>query len=742
MQNDYRSITSLMPIRIAHLLGCLVLPAAAMAAEINPWIFADRFEDRPPNILLVILDDIGIDQFSSFGYGGAAPPSVPSIDTIAEQGLRFRNTWATPVCSPSRAMTVTGRYPMRNRLMQVIGPHDLANSQLSEFELTVPRLLKHAGYQSAMFGKFHLAGPFNHAAGNGTPLALGWDHFTGWILGAPSSIDTTAGGVAPEGTYSCGFVPDTTSDPDHGADAGACYVPNAEGNITCVELGSNNADGESPGLQCLIDGGILMPGQSCQMPAPAQLAWDRRNAHYVSNLVINDHDLVEEVGLFDPRGRGYSSTIEADAAIDWINQQQGSRHPWMVTLAFTAPHTPVQNPPAALLPSGLAGQLTSDCNQLINRRHLSDAMIEAVDTELGRVLVETGLAKVAAGGGLDYDPTDSNTVVIVVSDNGTFAPFVKTPFDPTRAKGTAYQGGIWVPLVVAGPKVAAPGRAVEHMVNIADLFRLFGELAGLDVTALAPGKLDAVSMQPYLENPDQFPLRRFNFVQTGQNLQLDGAINGPCQIQGLCSHTLPAKSVCEDNGGRWWGEGADDPAIVPGLIEQGVEHCWQVNQAIYHNDPDSFDQQRIPMMATETEVIRNHQFKLIRGRAMEYDPATDAGVAVLSEELYHINQAVPTPLLDREDLDLLADGPPGPIVAMNYAELSKELEAILASQPPCPGDGNYDGRVDQTDINNYHAIRASGWSGSSTYDFNLDGQTDAADLAIIEQNLGLVCDGN
>lgn len=65
----------------------------------------------------------------------------------------------------------------------------------------------------------------------------------------------------------------------------------------------------------------------------------------------------------------------------------------------------------------------------------------------------------------------------MIGDNGTFGPVVKLPFDPSRAKGTAYQTGIWVPLIVSGPMVSEPGRAVEHMVNAADVFRLFGEVA-------------------------------------------------------------------------------------------------------------------------------------------------------------------------------------------------------------------------------------------------------------------------
>src|SRR5690606_35252157 len=118
---------------------------------------------------------------------------------------------------------MTGRYPMRNDVMQALGPKDLANSQLDPHEMTVAKVLDEAGYESAMFGKFHLAGPEHNEAGNGTPAPLGWKHFHGWTGGLPGSIDTTAGGVAAPGTYACGFVPGEGE--PNGAASGACYVP-------------------------------------------------------------------------------------------------------------------------------------------------------------------------------------------------------------------------------------------------------------------------------------------------------------------------------------------------------------------------------------------------------------------------------------------------------------------------------------------------------------------------------------
>ena len=150
---------------------------------------------------------------------------MPNITSIAKRGIKFHNIWAMPACSNGRAALFTGRYPFRTHVYTAIGNNDLANSMVNPNEVTVTQLLKQRGYKSALFGKFHMGIQSNNPYGYGMVQALGWDYFDGWLdaTGDPSSIDATAGGVSPPGTWSCGFVRDAA---DGGADTGACYAAN------------------------------------------------------------------------------------------------------------------------------------------------------------------------------------------------------------------------------------------------------------------------------------------------------------------------------------------------------------------------------------------------------------------------------------------------------------------------------------------------------------------------------------
>lgn len=188
---------------------------------------------------------------------------------------------------------------------------------------------------------------------------------------------------------------------------------------------------------------------------PANLNFDKENAFYVSPLVINSAAGVQSIPLTDRRNRGYRTTIETDAAIQWIKSQSPST-PWMATVSYSAAHTPLQQSPSALAPTISGGIDSLNCGDSSSYQTIQNQMTEAMDAEFGRLLVATGIATKKPDGTLDYDPNASNTMIIIVGDNGTNGPSVKSPFIAALSKGTSYQTGVWVPLIVAGKLVNTP----------------------------------------------------------------------------------------------------------------------------------------------------------------------------------------------------------------------------------------------------------------------------------------------
>lgn len=753
--------------KLARIIALSAAAVGGLALALVPQAHADTNSShdrngKKPNILFVIMDDVGIDQLSTLGYGGGSAPPTPTINAIAAEGLRFRNTWSMPECSNGRMALLTGRYPFRTNVFGAIGGNDLANSQISPYDLTAARLVQRAGYKSAMFGKYHLGGPENNQYENGGPGRLGWDYFHGWIGGLPGSIDTTAGGAGAKGTYSCGYVPSTARAANgEGANSGACYVPDPKSGVNCRVI-TGDTMGDSPGLTCLNAGGVLAPNAVCQSKLPANLLFDTQNAHYVSPLVINRGKQVREAELTDPRGRAYRSSLEVNAAIAWIRAQKRTSQPWMATVSFSSVHTPIQTPPGHLLSAETraeladtmaADQLGTNCGNLAVQRLLSDAMIEAMDSELGRLLISIGIARKGGSGELVYDPGTSNTMIVIVGDNGSLGTYVKAPFDLTRAKASPYQTGAWVPLVVAGPLVNSPGRDIEHLANTVDVFGLFGDMAGIAAqSAAAHRKIDSKPLMPYLRSLSQASLRTFNFTEGGLNIQKDGGHNGPCvagassNSPGTCSQVPISKSVCEDNAGVWWGPGADDPSVIT-----PVDECWQVNEAIYNGltDKSTYSTVRVVQGAQSYYAARTASFKLVRNSWLDYEPENPgAPTQYDTEELFEVNENPSATLKLDEQGDEIYQSVNGTITvdlrediegaASAYDALVAYLKAEFASEPPCPGDGNDDGAVNARDLQGYNSTVKT-WTRSSVFDFNYDGITNQTDRNTITSNIPTVC---
>lgn len=165
------------------LVGALALIAstAAQAADPSAALGAGK-----PNIVFILADDLGN---ADLGYRGGEI-KTPNIDRLAMEGVRAESFYGEPLCTPSRAALMTGRYPMRHGLQTlVIFPSHTYG--LPTDERTLPQALKAAGYRTYMVGKWHLG----HADKKYWPQNRGFDHFYGNLVGEVDYFTKDRGGL-------------------------------------------------------------------------------------------------------------------------------------------------------------------------------------------------------------------------------------------------------------------------------------------------------------------------------------------------------------------------------------------------------------------------------------------------------------------------------------------------------------------------------------------------------------------
>ena len=146
--------------------------AAVLAAGIEP-VRAGAL--GRPNILMILVDDLGYGDLSSYG---ATDLKTPNIDKLVAAGMRLDNFYANcPVCSPTRSALLSGRYPDMVGVPGVIRTHITDNwGYLAPHAVLLPKLLKPVGYHTAIVGKWHLG-----LASPNTPNERGFDHFHGFL---------------------------------------------------------------------------------------------------------------------------------------------------------------------------------------------------------------------------------------------------------------------------------------------------------------------------------------------------------------------------------------------------------------------------------------------------------------------------------------------------------------------------------------------------------------------------------
>ncbi|HEY8545313.1 MAG TPA: arylsulfatase [Acidimicrobiales bacterium] len=143
---------------------------AAAAAKLAARAAAGR---KRPNILVVLMDDVGWGDFGCYGGGVAVGAPTPHIDRLAREGLQLTSAYSEPSCTPSRATLLTGRLPMRHGLQR---PPMYGEGGGLEGEVTLAELLSEAGYATQAVGKWHLGE--NTAS---QPQHVGFDDFYGFL---------------------------------------------------------------------------------------------------------------------------------------------------------------------------------------------------------------------------------------------------------------------------------------------------------------------------------------------------------------------------------------------------------------------------------------------------------------------------------------------------------------------------------------------------------------------------------
>ena len=396
-------------------------------------------ENRPPNFLVLIGDDMAVETLSCYGVGNKTA-KTPRLNELCDQGVRFDNFWSQPVCSPTRATILTGQYGFRNGVGTPATKPDIA--------YPVPTLAGSTDNEDTLSEEEQQERRANRRA-NRAPV------------------------VNPNAQRE-GYVEPPNERPGLRADAyGLPRALSAD-----ATLGYRTAAVGKWHLANDINGALDHPGLVGFDHYSGSFNGGAVESYYAWSKAI-DGEMVE--GQTD-----YATSAAVDDAITWLGNDE-SEKPWLMWVAFNAPHTPFEAPPANLVSAETAAAL-ADPDGGDDAHLIYSSMIEAMDTEIGRLLDSIDEQELA------------NTYVIFLGDNGTPTEVTLPPFDPARSKGSVYEGGVNVPFMVNGPGVDK-GTVSKSLANSVDLYATILDLAGTSENpALDSVFLDSVSLSPVLKD--------------------------------------------------------------------------------------------------------------------------------------------------------------------------------------------------------------------------------------------------
>lgn len=375
------------------LLFFKTITALSVVCLTGAQVFAQA---KKPNIIIILADDLG---WGDVGFHGSEI-KTPNLDGFSREGVILNRFYTAPVCSPTRAGLLTGRYPNRFGLRQtVVPPWSSFGVDLSEKFL--PELLKDAGYKNrAALGKWHLG----HAKKDYLPLNKGFTHFYGHYNGA-------------------------------------------------IDYFTHQREGE--------------------------LDWH------------NDWET-----SFD---KGYSTDLITNEAVKCIGSYAKQSTPFLLYVAFNAPHSPLQAKKEDLLAYGydeskpnFGKAETADGNigeegKGNTIRQTYSAMVTCMDRGIGRILAQ-----------LKQMNIEDNTIVLFFADNGA-APGLGGSSGQLRGnKFTEWEGGVRAPAIVRWPAVLKGGTESNQLMSYVDVVPTLLSIAGVKNAQHKP--FDGVDLSPLFKN--------------------------------------------------------------------------------------------------------------------------------------------------------------------------------------------------------------------------------------------------
>ena len=430
---------------LLHLPGWLsphVADNRLVTWQAGPATAVVPIDRRPPNIVLIVADDLGYNDIS-FNGGGVAGGllKTPNIDALGHDGVTFADGYAgNATCAPSRAALMTGRYP--TRFGYEFTPADTRPpawfpSRLIRTDVRFARTI--AGFRTD------------------------WEHKTIFDEDAARRPATTADKGVPAGEITIGALLQGRG--YHTVHLGKWHLGDGKG-MRPEEHGFDES------LGFMIGGQMYLPENSPDVENSHQ-DFDPIDKFIWANLPFS----VQYNGGERFRPSKYMTDYLTDQAVATIGANRN--RPFFLYLAYNAPHTPLQ-----------ASKADYDALPQIadHRTRVYAAMIRALDRGVGRVMAT-----------LKAQGLDQNTLVIFTSDNGGAhyigLPDINRPYRGWKA--TFFEGGVKVPFFMRWSTKIRPGTRIDGPVSHFDIFSTASDVAGATPPTDRP--IDGIDLMPFVQ---------------------------------------------------------------------------------------------------------------------------------------------------------------------------------------------------------------------------------------------------